>query len=1018
MPINGKPRAIELCAGTAILSSKLFELGFDVCAVDTKRNRFRVKFPITDLDLCEDDSVLLITEAIVMNGIAYIHAGVPCGTASRAREIPIKNNCNAPRPLRTETEPWGRTDITLSDIETAKLKSANRVYESVATIIKCAIRCGAVVSIENPERSLLWHLEPYKQLLEMGLEDTCFQQCAFGGGGPKKTRWRGTAGVFTRLSKMCPGESNSHKHLPWGMVRGSDGSKTFATAEEAAYPAALSVAAAESVRDARTKQGNTFFKVPLNPNFSNASDGQKLRAQGAGRSTMGKRPLPLVSEFASISYLSKGSIEGKKQKIIRELNGGDSIPDNHDGNQVKPDVVVGEYWTAEQFLQKALEAKHPVDEVSGIPKPIRDNISWLLENGPIGICKFRLHAIRELVKLVEDFKDEELELHKQWSDHRQRILGSKRMKVLEHLSKEISHPDGDIVSQACAGFNVVGIQPHSCYFQQQTVMAVATADSIASAAAFNNKRLISSCKSSGNKVTDDSAWELIEEEISKGWISQPVYSLREAEQQWPGLVISRRFPLKQGNKIRLIDDFNESNVNLAYTHSEKLSFHDIDVIAATIGCVGVSLKTSKLHADWAGSVPFRGRTLDLKAAYKQWAVSDDNLRFNVVCAWDPRRKEPALMTQYTLPFGAVSAVVNFNRLARLLWELLVRKLKLVVLNFYDDFPSIEPAATSGMALKAAETFLGLLGWAFAQQGEKSPPYAEVFTALGVVFCVSKLDSLLATVYNKQSRIEAISADIESFRQKRHLSKVERECLRGRLQFLERQVFGRLGKFLINDLCGVQNFPAEPCDWSTARDEAACNLLQWMGRLTPRSICPTGPTEPVVIFTDGAEGDVQGTYAACGAVCVDPFSGRREFFGLPIKQTLIDEWRLSGVTKIIAQAELLPVLLSMTTWAKVLQHRRVLVFVDNESAKFACINMWSPVLATQTILKFIAEWNLDNQAWFWYSRVASFSNPADPASRLAFSEVRTRFGAQQVKCEAPDSLINSKLIRGVFVSRFT
>ena len=167
LPIQAKPRAIELCAGSASLSAKLAEFGFDPCAIDTKRNRFRVKFPITDMDLTNADSVQLISTSISSNGIQYVHAGVPCGTASRAREIPIPGNHKAPRALRSEREPWGRTDIVLDESEKLKRKAANQVYRNVASILKQAILAGAVVSIENPERSYLWELDCYQELLSM-----------------------------------------------------------------------------------------------------------------------------------------------------------------------------------------------------------------------------------------------------------------------------------------------------------------------------------------------------------------------------------------------------------------------------------------------------------------------------------------------------------------------------------------------------------------------------------------------------------------------------------------------------------------------------------------------------------------------------------------------------------------------------------------------------------------------------------------------------------------------------------
>ena len=999
MPINSRPKAIELCAGTASLAAQLRLYGFDVCAVDTKRNRFKVKFPITDLDLCAQDSIDVLMEAISKSGVQYIHAGIPCGTASRAREIPMEGNKNAPRPLRTEKEPWGRTDIELTEVEKAKLKAANIVYENVAALLLAATQLGIIVSIENPERSLVWSLECFQRLLHSGLEDITFQQCALGGNRPKRTTWRGTKGVFGNLRQLCPGESASHKHLPWGMVRSANGRLGFATAEEAAYPTKLCITVAECVRTELLQRGFALPPPNLNPDFDHASLQQKARAQGAGRSTMGKRPLPLVAEFHSVQYMKRADVNPKRQRIIRDIIRGEQPSDAPDC-----EVVVGDLWEPEEFIGKALCAKHPIDVTDGVPAAVRDNIEWIIQQGPVQVARHRLHTIREVLKLIHDCKAEESILHNSWPDYRKGILQDKQMVALGKLASSISHPDVHVVGEACEGFRLVGVQPHSGYFQQQTVLAIATPEAISTSALVNNTKLLNSTKSSGDRQLDMEAWNLVQEEISKGWLTEPVYSLKEATNKWPGLVISRRFPLRQGPKIRLIDDFNESNVNLAYTHSEKLSFHDIDVISATVGTISQRLRTSKPHVDWNNqSLRFLGRTLDLKSAYKQWVVSDDCLKFNIICIWDPVSNRPAILGQYTLPFGAVAAVVNFNRIARLLWELLTRKLRLVILNFYDDFPAIEPAATAGLALKASETFLRLLGWQFAENGPKSPPFAEVFTALGVIFDLSRLDMELATVYHKQSRIDAIKDDIVRICERKTMTKLDKESLRGRLQFLERQVFGRLGKFLINRLCGPCLGPSGAAGWSVERYRAAQDTLEWLSSLSPRIISPSGSSMPCLIFTDGAEGDVPGAYAACGALFIDPETGLREFFGEPIPDTLVDEWRSVGITKIIAQAELLPIWLALREWAPRIRNRRVLIFVDNESAKFSCINMWSPNLATNNLLRLIASWNLTNQSWLWFSRVPSYSNPADPASRLVPQEVIRRFGATQIRCKIPGSI---------------
>ena len=242
--LGAKPRMFELCAGSAGLSAACAARGFDSIAIDCKRNRFKVKHAISNIDLACDESVDLLIQQLDPNFVTLVWAGVPCGTASKAREIPIPKwklkfiKGPPPRQLRTRAEPWGRTDIQLTPLEQFKLLMANQVYKNVGQILLAALDRGIAIAVENPRDSYLWCIEPYSSLLQRGCEDNHFQNCAFGGERPKWTRVRATQQVLHCLNSPCPGESANHKHKPWG-IHVTNRSVEFATGEEAAYPKEL-----------------------------------------------------------------------------------------------------------------------------------------------------------------------------------------------------------------------------------------------------------------------------------------------------------------------------------------------------------------------------------------------------------------------------------------------------------------------------------------------------------------------------------------------------------------------------------------------------------------------------------------------------------------------------------------------------------------------------------------------------------------------------------------------------------
>jgi hypothetical protein len=410
-----------------------------------------------------------------------------------------------------------------------------------------------------------------------------------------------------------------------------------------------------------------------------------------------------------------------------------------------------------------------------------------------------------------------------------------------------------------------------------------------------------------------------------------------------------------------------------------------------------------LSSDWNGNVSFLGRALDLKKAYKQWAVAQDHLWASVITVWNPVEKRPVAMIQCTLPFGAKASVFFFNRLSRLLRLILARLLKLLVLCFYDDFPFFEPMNTSRLARRVSECVLAALGWDYCDDPAKSFPFAETFTALGVVFDLSRLSEGFAFVANKTSRVVSISEFILRIRDKGFSTRAERDSLRGSLHFLERHVFGRAGKFFIQLLDDGEGIPTGVLKYDDSAKLRLLSIVEWLRLVKPRAVRPDNNQAPLLIFTDGAEGDVKGCEAACGGLLVDPLDDTVEYFGGPIPDVLVREWRAER-QKIIAQAELLPVLLAKRCWQQRTANRRVLFFVDNESAKFACVNMMSWSVHSKRIIAAIVKFDIDNQSWTWYSRVPSFSNPADPPSRLEFEEVERRFKAKRCSVEFPTTFL--------------
>ena len=224
---------VEVCAGTARLTSAIQRWGVPTLAIDYDRNRHISSVPILKIDLTDSEQSAIILEPVELGIVSVMSFAPPCGTASRARDIPMSGHNHGPSPLRSESCPWGLPDLSHSDKQRVEL--ANCVYRTIYMLVMSMLQQGKSVIIENPIRSWLWELPPYKNLLALGLFDVCLQNCKYSIGTPSRPKWtrfRTNIPEFKLLGGPC---KLKHEHLPWGIK--TDG--TFATADEAAYPIPL-----------------------------------------------------------------------------------------------------------------------------------------------------------------------------------------------------------------------------------------------------------------------------------------------------------------------------------------------------------------------------------------------------------------------------------------------------------------------------------------------------------------------------------------------------------------------------------------------------------------------------------------------------------------------------------------------------------------------------------------------------------------------------------------------------------
>ena len=242
------------------------------------------------------------------------------------------------------------------------------------------------------------------------------------------------------------------------------------------------------------------------------------------------------------------------------------------------------------------------------------------------------------VKEAKELESENRKILRTMPPEMREVMKTKRLSLMRKILVDHGYPDVQIVDDMAAGFELVGEAPSSSgILPPKFTPADLHVDELSAGAAMAREACRLSTKSSGCGETDSGVWLNTLEERDKGWLVGPL----EWEDLGADTVVSRRFPLRQGSKIRPINDYSMSSVNATVGMSEQATTDSIDVISAMLAELMKQLSRA------GKSTHVLARSFDLSAAYRQLCVAPGSYKF-ALC----------------LPFGSRSAVNAFIRCAR------------------------------------------------------------------------------------------------------------------------------------------------------------------------------------------------------------------------------------------------------------------------------------------------------------------------------------------------------------------
>ena len=449
------------------------------------------------------------------------------------------------------------------------------------------------------------------------------------------------------------------------------------------------------------------------------------------------------------------------------------------------EVAFGSPWNFENFLTKATELGHPAFFCKRIPADIQDAIGFQATHSFSEVSDCRLNWCKKWLKRAAQLDKSE----KEDAAMRHPSTARKRLRLTRELMESLQYEDMGVLGILEHGSPLAGEVESTNVFQPCYRPCVTTLGQLEEEADKRNRLVLSMTKSSGSDELDKAVLHETLEEIAKGWADGPwpVESLEK------GVTVSRRFPLQQGDKVRMIDDYSISGVNDSCTLNSKLDLHVIDTFVAT-----VKTYFQVMHGQ-SRDATLLAKTYDLKSAYGKVPVMSSHLKCAYFCIYNSESNQLEVYRSRTLPFGATHSVFSFLRLARMLHCIATRGAKLVTTNFYDDFILASSPLLQDSARNSMELIFMLTGWDYATERRKATSFGEVCNALGVSFDLRGSCDGVLKVQNTQKRIDELVEFISQVLERRKLDRHETLKLRGRLGFADGFLHGRLGSLILKRL---------------------------------------------------------------------------------------------------------------------------------------------------------------------------------------------------------------------------
>ena len=685
-------------------------------------------------------------------------------------------------------------------------------------------------------------------------------------------------------------------HHKWRPIVSMGKVSQYVTGEEREYPKGFCDCYAVCL-DEEVKSGHirSFLEVYSGPN---APLSNSVSERFAGRSIPRKDHTPRGREFQHLEEVQKiYPPELPEEEQSRTTVKDTTLPLTNRANALysgrqpsfgkRKQLIMDGINHPLRHLKEASTLRHPFDQEIEV-KPIHMSClkAEVLMDDPI---KTRSALLEKLESLSLDpevrRRDEELKGRAGIAFTK---LGMKlNLGLMERVQKEAHMEDSAIPLLCSVGLPITGLASESPFFvrhEEPQKVSLQEFTNTCKRRRTDSLRRTQYMGSLGGPEMGMKIREKLDQEILEGTMG-PASSLEYLEQKYgPTFNIIPSFGLKQGvnskgqPKYRRIDDHSAGWVNHAAKRTQKIPMANADYIALMLRSHSEQFPGEAIHVG----------TADMKSAYRQVPLCDNDLKNSITAVYHPGSPEPTLHEMFGQPFGAGHAVPNFYRFAEWFQRFVCRYFSISCDHFFDDFWIVSREHHAEHALQCLLRSAELMGIVFDSDKTQNPTSkAEV---LGVIFNTLSLGprgSLF--VQPRPSRVRNLSDTIDECVAMGVLTPSQAASIVGKFGFLCSTMFGKAGR--------CASLGVRSRQYSSSLDskifpslETSLRLMQkFLEVCPPRELRVQSNRPPFILYTDASDVPERSPRFGVGAVLIDNTgpTQRISYFSWSVPSSLVD-----------------------------------------------------------------------------------------------------------------------------------